>query len=305
MRYQLFDTLVGCDRRLPFPEVETREVPKHRLEQVPQLEATVDLDRLGQLDTHGCSLQYGGWLLVLRPDEGWIGYQRRVLGEFELPLFHVVERLALPLQVTLAESTTHCIHGSAVVIDGRGWLLTGETGAGKSTTAYELMHAHGASIAADETALVDVETKALRPGRPAVRLGRQSGAVPEGVEDGLVHPSREKRWFRLNAASLAGKPAPLAGIVSLTPRPDADADRGVERLRGAASMRMILEQSFDFEQAPTAWRSRRFRTASRVVQTIPTYEFSYRRSPDGQPAHVERLWECLSQRSTADADDER
>ena len=300
-RYRLFGETIAVDRELALPRrEESGGEPDVRVEEHAELEAAVDGDRLGHLAAGRVDLQYGGWLAALRPGERYIWYQRRLLGDFDLPFLHVFERLVSPLYATLSHSEYICLHGGAVIADGRAWLVTGDTGAGKSTTSYELMHRYGARLSSDEMAVIDVERGNLLAGSRAVRLARPAGSLEEAVEESEVHPELEKRWFRLAPEHLAEGSAPLAGIIYLDPR-DAGAREGESRdgvafeaLSGSEKLTRLLEQCFDFEEGTDRWRRRRFRNAARLAGDTPVYRCSFQRSPDGEPAHVPAVWDFIT-----------
>jgi hypothetical protein len=295
--YHMFGEDFAADRELPFPSGEAgADSDAHRVEAHDELEASLELEALGQLQGGRCDIQYGGWLFALRPGDGYIWYQRRVLGEFDLPFEHVAERLIFPIYATLIADSRLAIHGSAVVVDGRAWVVTGDTEAGKSTTGYELMHRHGAALASDEAAVVDVDRMVLEAGAPAVRLDRAAGAIPEAVDEGPVHPELEKRWYRLDRAHLAEGDYPLGGVVYLAPDEEAGSEVfELERFGGSASLTRIVDQCFDFEQAPKRWRRRRFSNTAELVGGADVYRCRYGLSPDGSPTHVTQLWRRLSE----------
>lgn len=295
MRYRLFGETFDVDRELPFPAAEGDDGPVHRVEVHDELEEAIDLERLGELQVGRCGIQYGGWLYALRPTERYVWYQRRVLGEFDLPFEHVAERLVFPIYATLLHDAYLAVHGSAVVVDGRAWLVTGDTKSGKSTTGYELMHRFDAKLASDETAVVDLDEKVLHSGAPAVRLDRPAGSIPEAVEEGAVHPELDKGWFRLDRDCLAEGSFPLAGVLYLEPVEEEGPECfDLAPFRGSESLTRVIDQCFDFESAPKGWRRRRFKNAARLVNEVPIHRCRYGRSDDGSPTHVDPLWDAIT-----------
>lgn len=305
MRYRLFGESFTSDRELPFPPAADGAEPSFRLEEHDSLSEVTDLEALGHLVGSRCSIQYGGWLSSMRLAEQYIWYQRRLLGDFDLPFVHVFERLIAPLYVTLTHDAYLCVHGSVVVEDGRAWLVTGDTGSGKSTTAYELMHRHELAIAADEMAVVDVEQGILHGGSPAIRMARREGGVEEACAEGEVHPELEKRWFRLQRRHLAEGSYPLCGVIYLEPREDEDPEFvDVGSYAGSEKLTRLLDQSFDFESAPGAWKRRRFKNAAQLAKSVPVYRFEFGRSESGEATHVPALWEFLRHKDVSSHDEE-
>ncbi len=61
------------------------------------------------------------------------------------------------------------LHGSVLDYKGNGCLITGFSGSGKSSTAFELIK-KGAVFVADDVAMIDSETMMVNPGFPVQRL---------------------------------------------------------------------------------------------------------------------------------------
>ena len=97
---------------------------------------------------------------------------------------------------TTFDTHLHC-HGSAVSFDGRGVLLLGASGTGKSALALSLM-AHGAQLFADD----------------GVRLTAEDGRLLMHRPD-TTPPLIEARNVGLLAATLAPGPLPLRLAVDL------------------------------------------------------------------------------------------
>ena len=64
------------------------------------------------------------------------------------------------------------LHAAALERDGAAWLFVGESGAGKSTTAWAMLH-HGFSYLSDELAPIDLDTLAVIPYPHALCLKRR------------------------------------------------------------------------------------------------------------------------------------
>ncbi|MEV4999786.1 hypothetical protein [Nocardioides sp. LML1-1-1.1] len=110
------------------------------------------------------------------------------------------------------------LHGGLVVApDGRAWALLGESTAGKSTTAVELVR-RGWTLASDDIAEVvpgPDGALALPVARPLHLSDPAARALGADVEQGRWLPERDKRAYDA-PADLA--PRPLAGLVVLTER---------------------------------------------------------------------------------------
>ena len=114
------------------------------------------------------------------------------------------------------------LHGGLVVApDGRAWALLGESTAGKSTTAVELVR-RGWSLASDDIAEVVPDAGgalALPVARPLHLSDHAARALGADVERGRWLPERDKRAY---AAPADLSPRPLAGLVVLTERDGGD-----------------------------------------------------------------------------------
>jgi hypothetical protein len=239
-------------------------------------------------------MRYGGWWFECSLEEGAVYYARDGEAEHRLPLFHVVERLMLPLHATIVRPHAIGLHAGGAILEDEAWLFVAPTGTGKSSTIYELIRRFGARALSDEMAVVDVEAGTASVGAPALRLDRRANTVPEAVEEGPIHPESDKRWFRLDSDYLARRSRPLAGIVRL--EADSALAAGAfewRRLEGSEALTLLLDQTFDVASSPPDWRRRRFRRAGRLTRSIPVHHVRYARSASGEPTHVESLVEAL------------
>jgi hypothetical protein len=89
------------------------------------------------------------------------------------------------------------IHGTAVEIDGKAWLICGKSGAGKSTLGAALVASGAARLISDDLsalAMVGGATPALYAGRPGMRLFPTIARFMEQAGAGAAHsePGNDK-----------------------------------------------------------------------------------------------------------------
>lgn len=109
------------------------------------------------------------------------------------------------------------IHGSAVEINGRGYLICGPSGAGKSTLAAGLV-ALGARLISDDLTVVtgahNGTTLHMVRGRPGMRLVPEIAGYFAQSAIQVAPPERRDRKFLVRPAMAPmGQQVPLAGLI--------------------------------------------------------------------------------------------
>lgn len=115
------------------------------------------------------------------------------------------------------------LHAAGVVLPGSDSVvaLAGNSGAGKSTVAHQLVE-RGARLAGDDT----------------LALGQAGGAITaDGLPGGLHLGRAAERSFRPLAANLQAQGMPLGAIVVIVPQ---DTNSGITRLAGVEAAQAIL-----------------------------------------------------------------
>jgi|SRR5690554_2141501 len=259
-------------------------------------------------EDEGFGVQYDRWRTRLWPGRGRIDFsdlQARALevvdperSEYEKFRFSLaMERVFLPLYALFSMPDSVGLHGSAIVLEGRAYLFIGRSGAGKSTTAYEFVR-RGATLLADDLIVADLAKGIALGGAPTLRLWKDAGALPEAQEDrSLWQHDRSKRWFRIPAEQGTTSALPIAAIVMLDP--DSRGDRqdiapALEASSQREALTDLLGQTFDLTHAPEDWMVARFRNAARLIREYPFFHFRYVKSPDGQPTHIDALFDAIA-----------
>jgi hypothetical protein len=125
----------------------------------------------------------------------------------------------LTVEVQKRRPDLYFLHAAALERDGRAVLLVAESGAGKSTTAWALLH-HGFRYASDELAPVELATGRVH-GFPHALCLKSDPPPPYRLPGGVLRTSRARHVpVELLPCGLAPCPLPLDAIVFLRYRPD-------------------------------------------------------------------------------------
>lgn len=134
-------------------------------------------------------------------------------------LFHFEQDLTVELQKR--RSDLYFLHAAVLERDGRALLLVAESGGGKSTTTWGLLH-HGFRYASDELAPVDLATGQVYSFPHALCL-KADPPAPYPLPDGVLRTSRSRHVpVGLLPSALAPSPLSPDTIVFLGYRPDLD-----------------------------------------------------------------------------------
>ncbi len=192
-----------------------------------------------------------------------------------------------PAAVAIALQGDLALHAASVEVNGKGLLITGDSGAGKTTTAAGF-HLAGHRILSDDLSRCRLtDEPVVFPGPAVLRLRPDAGRrlFPEGLRnlDGakprLVIPGKRRG---------EGSPVPLRGIVFLR---RTEGETTVRRVPPEEALRRLWPANFhlpgEVEQA------RCFRLTGRLVGRVPAWELSRPMDWDSLPATVERIAEAL------------
>jgi hypothetical protein len=132
-------------------------------------------------------------------------------------LFHFEQDLVVELQKR--RSDLYFLHAAVLEREGKAVLLVAESGGGKSTTAWGLLH-HGFRYASDELAPVDLATGRVH-GFPHALCLKADPPAPYPLPAGVLRTARSRHVpVGLLPSGLAPCPLPLEAIVFLRYRPD-------------------------------------------------------------------------------------
>jgi hypothetical protein len=113
------------------------------------------------------------------------------------------------------------------------------------------------------------------------------------VESGQIHPELKKHWMRFADEKVAHEDCKLAHIVVLQPTEGVEGSGELVELTGAESLQAVLSETFDFEEAPRAWKKRRFRNVGRMVKQTNVWAYRYDPEAIGADERVDAMWNAL------------
>ena len=173
-------------------------------------------------------------------------------------------------------------HASAIGVGDRAILLTGDSGAGKSTTAAALSE-RGCTILADDIAVLDQREGRywVQPGYPCLRLFPESVAAFGTSCDRLtkVSPFGSKRYLDL-APDNAGKrqfqtrPLSLAAVYIMGQRDDRRDRSTVESLTSASAMTQLVKSVYGSCFLDKQQRLEEFKQLATLTRKIPVRQLS-------------------------------
>ena len=252
-------------------------------------------DDRGYVVGPGCGDGWESFCLADRPREPFIALKDNLaLVNLAAPWQPFVANYAINRVLRLQRDVVF-FHASSVEIGGRGIMLVGPKGSGKTTTAMTLA-ARGGSLGGDEITPVRVQSGTLLPFRRAVSV--KSGPSAERVRELLA---RGRSWTETFPD---GTIRTLALIRDLFPwsRHDASRLRGVFFLEGFRATPHVRQFAFGREQYPlltplaaSMWgvrASARMLQIARLLDGVPCF-FLACGEPDATADLIERtVLEC-------------
>ena len=220
--------------------------------------------------------------------EGWLVQPGRLAPDWAASF---VQLAAIEL---LRTRGLYAIHGAALEKDGRGVLIVGASGAGKTTACLSLMRS-GYGCLSDDHPLLHFASMEMRllpfPGRIAV-TERTVAWFPElsSAEERFRMDTR-KRSFDIGAVSgyrLGGACRPA---VILFPRIVDWPGSSMERLSGALALEELLPQTLLVLDRALA--GRQFQVMSELVRNVPAYRLHFGEDVTRLPEMIGRLLEAL------------
>lgn len=172
---------------------------------------------------------------------------------------------------------TPCLHASGVLVNGRGALLLGASGTGKSTTAAALVAA-GNELLTDDIAALELRPRRVRvhPGHPRLRLLADSATAVNERFDRLppvwTDPSFSTKRYLDASAGVGGRrqgPASLGVIYVLAPRDAEQREPAITPAAPREALRWLLGYTYGGGWLDAQRRARLFHSLARVAELVP------------------------------------
>jgi hypothetical protein len=179
------------------------------------------------------------------------------------------------------------LHASAVELDGRAIAFSGQSGAGKTTTARALVRA-GATLIAEDKLLIEYGAAGVRA------LSASEDKLRQWVNAAAVElaAGRNISCDALDAVT-SGPATPFTEIGFLGA--ERRTSRGVEcrRLSSLDAAGAIFNNSFQGSDVPSDW-ARQLETSATIARVIGAYELTM---PDGLSALADAVTPVVARRS--------
>jgi hypothetical protein len=168
-----------------------------------------------------------------------------------------------------------CLHGSAVLLDGRCVVFAGPPGAGKSTLAAAMARTGHRILAEDVCRIERVGGSwVVQPGYPRIRLWDDAAdliRVPAGSLP-LLTPNWDKRFLPLgDGASPAfhDRPERLAAVFVLAPRRAMPEPAHVQALAGQQALAELAANTYGTRLLGRDQRSTEFAALGELARAVP------------------------------------
>ena len=174
--------------------------------------------------------------------------------------------------VRLRENGKYYLHASgAVAPDGRAWLLTGDTGAGKSTLAYALSRA-GWRILGDDGVIIEHNDSGpvAHPWKDPLRVSLGLADRYPALASTREKPAENDERQRVPVRGELGKRAVIAGILLL----EQSAKHRFHRVAGDVALSAVVRQS-PWVMLGDAIAIDHYRALHRLIERVPVYHFTH------------------------------
>jgi hypothetical protein len=192
---------------------------------------------------------------------------------------------------------TICLHASAVAVEGQAVLFSGDSGAGKSSTAAAFAE-RGCRVLADDIAVVKQEPDGqlmVLPGFPRVCLWPDSAEFIYGAGSAgrypRVEPREEKRLVRLDSfpEKYHAQAVPLCAIYLLAPRTAEESAPRIEPIEDAHRLTRLLTNGYVSRVLGREQRAREFHLLGEIARNARVRKLV----PSSDPRKLGQLCELI------------
>jgi hypothetical protein len=168
-----------------------------------------------------------------------------------------------------------CLHGSALLLDGRCVAFAGPAGAGKSTLAAA-MATRGKRVLVEDMCRIERDDGRfqVQPGYPRIRLWPDAAdliAVPPAALP-LLTPNWDKRFMPLDqdaARRFHDRPEPLAAIFVLRPRREMAEPAQLQELAGQEALAELAANTYGSRLLDRQQRGAEFSALGELARAVP------------------------------------
>ena len=173
------------------------------------------------------------------------------------------------------------LHGSAVLINQRAVIFSGESGAGKSTTASALVK-QGYPLLTDDVVVIKTladGAMALIPGPPQLKLWADALALLEHSSDGLQAVVNIMDKYQLPVANHDRTLYPIASFYELNPD-SSNLEVDCCELFGIDKLQLLIKNTYRYNMLkPLNKLSEHFKSCSQLGAKIRTYQIKRSAAP--------------------------
>lgn len=155
--------------------------------------------------------------------------------------------LGTTMGVVLMQRGVVALHGSAVVVDGRGIILSGYTGAGKSTLAGTLRK-QGYALVSDDVSAISRDERGnfwVQPGYPQQKLDETSASMIGIETEGLQRVGDRDKFAVPLGDDFCPHPVPIKAIYVIVP--ENSQEPSVTALAGMDRVTAVMENTYRVE----------------------------------------------------------
>lgn len=237
------------------------------------------------IDEVGIYYIYNGNTIMVEPYEGG--------NKDHLKIF----LLGSAFGMLLLQRNNVAIHGSTVVIDGKGVIFTGNSGAGKSTLAVTLRE-NGCGFLADDISAIDEclhGNLMVKPGFPIQKLCKDTAKKMGYNVDKLIKVNDDRDKYAIYVGKeFIQELVPLGAVFELSVGEVKDVQ--ISKIVGSEKLKMLIKNIFMIDVTRySGIKSSYFKTCVEIANKVPFYRIVRPKNISSVNQQIELITECLRQ----------